>query len=190
VTPLIVTNEGSTTLQYYSIDKAGNREATSALNIKIDKTAPKASISVDPTTKDLKIEGSDNLGTTAVVKNGDTYTITDTAGHTTKLFFQKTFTGNRLTYAKLTKVQYDNGTIVTLPSSYFVYLWQSAAPQTLLSQTIAVNDTYVVTAVYDKAKNKTTVTLKKKGVMVQTQQFTGLRIVKFTVDNSVVGYEI
>lgn len=190
VTPLIILNEGSTTLQYYSLDNAGNREATSTLIIKIDKTAPKASISVDPTIKDLRIDGSDNVGTTTTVKNGDTYTITDVAGHTTKLFFQKTFTGNRLTYAKLTKVQYDNGTITTLPSSYFVYLWQAVAPQTLLSQTIVVNDTYVVTAVYDKTKNKTTVILKKKGVMVQTQQFTGLRIVKFTVDKGVVGYEI
>jgi hypothetical protein len=188
--PFTITNEGSTTLLFYSLDNAGNREATSTLIIKIDKTAPKASISVDPTTKDLKVEGSDNVGTTTTIKSADTYTVSDVAGHTTKLFFQKTFTGNRLTYAKLTKVQYDNAPTITLPSSYFVYLWQVTAPQTLLSQTIAVNDTYVVTALYDKAKNKTTVLLKKKGAVVQTQQFTGLRIVKFTVDKVVVGYEI
>jgi hypothetical protein len=186
--PFIISNEGSTTLLYYSLDNAGNREATSTLIVNIDKIAPKASVSVDPITKDLKIEGSDITGSTTVTKSVDTYTITDVAGHTTKLFFQKTFTGNRLTYAKLTKVQYDNGAIIILPSSYFVYLWQASAPQTLLTQTIAVNDTYVITAVYDKAKNKTTVLLKKKGAVIQTQQFTGLHIVKLTVDNGLVGY--
>lgn len=189
-TQLTLSAEGSTTLQYYSIDNAGNREATSTLTIIIDKTAPKASVSIDPATKDLKVEGYDSMGTTTVTKSGDTYTITDLAGHTTKLFFQKAFTGNRLMYAKLTKVQYDNGAITTLPSSYFVYLWQAVAPQTPLLQMIAVNDTYVIEAVYDKVKNKTTVLLKKKGAVIQTQQFTGLRIVKFTMDNGVVGYEL
>jgi hypothetical protein len=92
--------------------------------------------------------------------------------------------------AQLTKVQYENGTIVTLASSYFVYLWQLVSPQALLSQTIVVNDTYVIEAAYDKVKNKTTVLLKKKGAVMQTQTFTGLHIVKFTVDKGVVGYEI
>jgi hypothetical protein len=188
--PFTISGEGSTTLVYYSVDSADNREATKTLVINIDKTAPKASIFVDPTTKDLKVEGIDNAGSATVAKSGDTYTITDVSGHTTKLFFQKTFTGNRLTYAKLTKVQYENGTIVTLPSSYFVYLWQLVSPQALLSQTIVVNDTYVIEAAYDKVKNKTTVLLKKKGAVMQTQTFTGLHIVKFTVDKGVVGYEI
>ena len=43
--PLVVSVEGSTTIQYYSLDNAGNREATGALVVKIDKTAPKASMS-------------------------------------------------------------------------------------------------------------------------------------------------
>jgi hypothetical protein len=188
--PVTITNEGTTTLLYYSIDRAGNKEATSTLTITIDKTAPKAIISVDPAKKDLRVDGDDSAGSTTITKSGDTYTITDQAGHTTKLFFQKTYSGKRLSYAKLTKVQYDDGVITTLPSSYFVYLWQVTAPQTLLSQTIVVNETYVIEALYDKTKNKTTVFLKKKGVIVQTQQFTGLRIVQFTVDKGVVGYGI
>ena len=158
--------------------------------VKIDKTAPRASIGVDSTTKDLAVSGTDSLSTTTTAKNGNIYTITDNAGHTTKLFFQKTFTGTRLTYAKLTDVQYDNTAKVALPSSYFVYLWQGTSPQMLFSQTIIVNGTYAIEAVYDKVKNKTTVALKKKGLLVQTAQFTGIHIVKFTVNNGVVGYEL
>ena len=129
---------------------------------------------------------------TTIVKNADNfYTITDLAGHTTKLFFQKTFLGKLLTYAKLTGIQYDTATKITLPSSSFVYLWNILAnPQTLLSQTIVVNDTYGIEAVFDAKKNQTTVLLKKKGVQIQKQTFTGLRIVKLTLNKGVVGYEI
>jgi hypothetical protein len=63
-------------------------------------------------------------------------------------------------------------------------------PPVLLSQTIAVNGTYAIEAVYDKKKNQTTILLKKKGVQFQKQIFTGLRIVKLTVDKGTVGYEI
>lgn len=189
-TPLIIPTEGTTTVQYYSIDNAGNTEATSTLVIKIDKTAPEVKISIDPNTKDLKIEGVD-ANPTATTKDGNIYTITDLAGHTTKLFFQKTFLGKLLTFAKLTGVQYDTATKITLPSSSFVYLWNPLAnPPVLLSQTIVVNNIYGIEAVYDKKKNQTTVLLKKKGVQIQKQVFLGLRIVKLTTSKGVVGYEI
>ena len=186
-----ISTEGTTTVQYYSTDNVGNKEATSTLNIKIDKTAPEAKISVDATTKDLKVEGVDANPTT-VMKNADnSYTITDLAGHTTKLFFQKTFLMKLLTFAKLTGIQYDTATKITLPSSSFVYLWNILAnPQTLLSQTIVVNDTYGIEAVFDAKKNITTVLLKKKGVKIQSQTFTGLRIPKLTTSKSVIGYEL
>jgi pimeloyl-ACP methyl ester carboxylesterase len=190
-TPLIVSTEGTTTLQYSSIDNAGNKEATSTLEIKIDKTVPEAKISVDATTKDLKIEGVDINPTTITKETNNIYTITDLAGHTTKLFFQKTFLRKLLTFAKLTGVQYDTATKVTLPSSSFVYLWNPLVnPPVLLGQTIVVNNTYAIEAIYDKRKNQTTVLLKKKGVQIQKQIFTGLRIVKLTTNKSVIGYEI
>jgi hypothetical protein len=155
-----------------------------------DLIPPEAKISVDPTTKDLLIEGTDESPTT-ISKNGNVYTITDTSGNTTKLFFQKTFLGKLLTFAKLTGIQYDSATKITLPSSSFLYLWNPLVnPPVLLSQTIAVNGTYAIEAVYDKKKNKTTVFLKKKGVQIQKQIFIGLRIPKLVMNNGTVGYEI
>ncbi|MFA6077299.1 MAG: right-handed parallel beta-helix repeat-containing protein [Candidatus Paceibacterota bacterium] len=190
-TPLVISTEGTTTVQYYSIDNAGNKEATSTLVVKIDKIAPEAKTSVDATTKDLKIEGVDMNPTIITKDAGNTYTITDLAGHTTKLFFQKTFLGKLLTFAKLTGVQYDTATKVTLPSSSFLYLWNPLVnPPILLSQTIVVNNIYGIEAVYNKKKNQTTILLKNKGVQIQKQIFTGLRIVKLTTNKSVVGYEI
>jgi pimeloyl-ACP methyl ester carboxylesterase len=150
-----------------------------------DMTPPEAKISVDSATKDLLIEGIDENPTT-VSKNGNTYTITDSSGNKTTLFFQKTFASKRLTFARLTGVQYGNDPKISLPSSSFIYLWNP----TLVSQTVAVKKDFIIEAMYDKKKNQTTVFLKKKGEKVQKQTFVGLKVVKLVVNKGVVGYEI
>ena len=184
--PINISSEGTTTISYYSIDNDGNIEATSTLIVKIDKTAPEAKIAVDPATKELKIEGTD-VNTVVVTKGTNDYTITDEAGNTTKLFFQKTYSGKILTYAKFTAIQYGNGSKIVTPSSSFLYVWLL---NNLVSQTIAVNDTYAIEALYEKTKNQTTVFLKKKGVQVQKQTFSGLRIPKLTTMKGTVSYEL
>ncbi|MFA6493618.1 MAG: hypothetical protein WCT49_01075, partial [Candidatus Paceibacterota bacterium] len=108
------------------------------------------------------------------------------SGNTTTLFFQKTFTAKRLTFAKLTGVQYGTDPKISLPSSSFLYLWNPA----LDSQTVAVKKDFIIEAVYNKQKNQTTVFLKKKGEKTQKQTFVGLKVVKLTVDKGMVGYEI
>jgi hypothetical protein len=183
VSPLMVDENGDGITDITLIPKIGEV-------VLPDFTSPEAKISVDSATKDLLIEGIDENPTT-VSKNGSSYTITDSSGNTTTLFFQKTYLGKLLTFAKLIGVQYGTNSKILLPASSFWYLWNPLVnPPVLLSQTIAVNDTYAIEAVYDKKKNQTTVFLKKKGVQIQKQIFTGLKVVKLTVDKGVVGYEI
>lgn len=190
-TPFSITTEETSTILYRSTDKAGNAEAIKVLTLKIDKTAPEAQISVGTTTQDILVEGTDNLGTTTITKDtSGNVTITDVAGHTAKLFFTKTFSGKILTYAKLTGIQYDNQTKITLPSSSFLYVWDTKAPVVPLSQTIAVDGTYLLQASYDKKTNKTVVIVLKKNLPIQTQTFIGLRIVKLTTSKGVVGYSL
>jgi pimeloyl-ACP methyl ester carboxylesterase len=188
--PLSISAEGTTTLRYRSIDKAGNTEATHMLIVKIDKTAPEAQISVSTSTQDLLIEGTDNLSTTTVSKDtSGNYTITDQAGHITKLFFTKTYTGKFLTSAKLTGIQYDTQAKITLPTSSFLYLWDTkVTPPVLVSQTITANDTFLITALYDKKTNKTTIIILKKKLPYQVLTFTGLKVVKLVTARGVVGY--
>jgi hypothetical protein len=187
--PFSITTEGTTTILYYSVDKEGNTEATNTLMVKIDKTAPEASISVSTLTQDILVVGVDNFGTTTVLKESSgNVTLTDQAGHITKLFFTKTYNGKQLTYAKLTGVQYDSQPKITLPSSSFLYIWDNKIPTTLLSQTIAVDGTYLIQATYDKAKNRTTIIVLKKSLPIQTQVFAGLKVVKLTTNKGVVGY--
>jgi hypothetical protein len=135
------------------------------------------------------VEGTDNFGATTVTKDtSGNVTIADQAGHTTKLFFTKTFSGKILTYAKLTGVQYDTAPKITLPSSSFLYVWDTRAPIVPLSQTIAVDGTYLLQASYYKKTNKTIIIVLKKNLPVQTTTFTGLRVVKLTTNKGVVVY--
>ncbi|MDD4902726.1 MAG: hypothetical protein PHE24_06350, partial [Patescibacteria group bacterium] len=187
--PFKMSAEGTTSVLYYSFDNQENKEEIKKLLIKIDKTAPEPKISIDPPTKDLKVEGFDNLSQTIVSKSSNIYTITDEAGNTTKLFFQKTFAGKSLTIAKLTGVQYNAGSIINLPNSSFVYLW-NPLNSTVLSQTIVVNKTYAIEAVYDSKKNQTTVLLKEKGSAIQKKIFTGFHASKLILNKGVVGYEL
>ena len=137
----------------------------------------------------MKIESAEVNAT--ISKSSNTYILTDKAGNVTKIIFQKTFNGKLLTYAKLTSVQYNNDKTINLPSSSFVYLWDmSKSNQTLLSQTIAVDNAYTIEAVYDAKKNQTTTLLKKKGVALQKQVFSGLHVSVLTLSNGVVGYEL
>jgi hypothetical protein len=98
----------------------------------------------------------------------------------------KSFTVKRHTFARLTGVQYGNDSKISLPSSSFLYLWNPS----LVSQTVAVKKDFIIEAMYNKKKDETTVWIKKKGAQVQKQIFSGLKVVKLTVDKGTVGYEI
>jgi hypothetical protein len=78
-----VTDEGETTISYHATDNAGNAEAQQTFTVKIDKSAPDATITSGPsgptndTTPTFSFGGSDNLTTSSsllfsykVVANG------------------------------------------------------------------------------------------------------------------------
>jgi hypothetical protein len=129
--PLSITTEGTSTILYRSIDKAGNTEATSSLTIKVDKTAPEASTTFDPVTQKLKITGSDNLSDPIITTSASSSLITDEAGHTLKVIFTdlkpKTKLG-RINMA-ISSLVYDNAT-TTIASTTFKYKWATTTPNT------------------------------------------------------------
>ncbi len=183
---------GTHMLSYYTVDLFGNTETLRTIQIKIDQNAPEAKVSASTSTQDLQVEGVDTQSTTTVSKDTTgNYTVTDAAGHTTKLIFSKTFTGKFLTYAKLTGIKYDSAATTTISTSNLLYLWDAKkTPPVLMSQTIAVNDTYLIAALYDPTKNKTTVITLKKNVPISTQIINGLEIIRLTTTKGVIGHQI
>ena len=122
--------------------------------------------------------------TTTVTKTATTTTITDQAGNTTVLNFQKTFANNLLTYARLTSISY-NGVTTALPSS-FLYVWD--AQKTLVNQTVVADNAFAIEALYNKTQNKTTIIVLKKNVPIQTTTQTGLVLIKLTTNKGIIGY--
>ncbi|MCB9422585.1 MAG: hypothetical protein H6667_22475 [Ardenticatenaceae bacterium] len=59
--PVDITSEGVHGIDYYSIDRSQNVEATKHLDVHIDKTAPEAVISFDPVANDIVVIGRDGL---------------------------------------------------------------------------------------------------------------------------------
>ncbi len=183
-----LTAEGTHIVRYYSIDNSGNQEPLNVVTIKIDKTPPEANIVVSTSNKDLLITGLDALSSTTVTKTTTSTNITDQAGNSTKLVFQKTFSGAFLTLAKLASIQYGTSTPIKLPTS-FVYLWNlSTNPPTLLSQTITADNTYLIEAAYNKQKNQSTIIVLKKNAPIQTKVLTGLVPIQLTTNKGALGY--
>ena len=150
-----------------------------------DVVAPEAILSISTSTKDIVVTGIDDVSpTTTVTKTATTTTITDQSGNKTTLFFQKTFTSNLLTFARLTGISY--GTTTTALPSSFLYVWD--ASKTLISQTVVADNTFAIQALYNKSQNKTTILVLKKNVPIQTITVTGLAIIKLTTNKGMVNY--
>lgn len=181
----VIDTEGVHSLGYYSEDNAGNVEIPQYASVKIDKTPPEVVLGASTVARDLLITGKDNLSSATVVTAGTTTTVTDQAGNVTKLAFQKTYSGKNLTYARLTSIKYGEEAPIALPSA-FTYLWDSTG--TLVSQTVVVDNQFIVQALYSKSKNKTTIVVLKKNVPIQTSSVAGLVLIKLTTSRGNISY--
>ncbi|MBP9759784.1 MAG: hypothetical protein KBD24_00255 [Candidatus Pacebacteria bacterium] len=189
--PFTLTGEGKHTVLHRSTDKAGNTEDTKTATLYIDLTAPEARVSANILSKDLLVVGKDNMGSATVLKTTTGYTITDEAGHTTKLTFKKTWNGKVLTFAQLIGIQYDSAPAATLPKTQLLYVWTPWRGVTsLTNQTVHVNKTFTVNATYLKPLNRTIVTVSQNGKAGSKQTFPGLKLVTLTTAKGVVGYEL
>ena len=183
---VLITEEGTHVLRYYSDDNAGTVEAEQMISVKIDKTPPEITILPATMARDISFIGTDNFSSTTVDATGKDVIVTDAAGHTTKLTFEKKFSGTLLTHAKLASIQYDNANPLALPSS-FLYVWD--AGQSLISQTVTVTGGVVVEAVYKKKKDKMTIVYKEKGKRIKAQTLNGFIPIKLTTNKGATVYE-
>ncbi len=55
-------------------------------------------------------------------------------------------------------------------------------------ETVVAGKTFGIQATYDKAKNKTTIIVLKKGLKIQTQTVPGLVIIKLITNNGNITY--
>ncbi len=95
--PIDFTVDGVFNIQYYSVDKAGNNEEIHELEIKIDKTAPEFFATYDFGINDFVVFGKDNLDSNPeIICSNTDCNISDAAGNTTKIIFNKVLNKPRL----------------------------------------------------------------------------------------------
>lgn len=169
--PLIISTEGNITLKYASTDRAGNAEVVKSQRVQKDTQAPEGKISFNTVTQKLDITGIDTSTTSVQIleqpdmKSGGKKvqkiqswfsrwfdrnrqhlpsllaTITDEAGHTTSLSFEKTKDQDGRLFLRLTSIAYDDATPVS-PSGTIQYKWRLDKKKvyTLFASHVKTND--------------------------------------------------
>lgn len=153
--PVVISQEGITSMLYASTDKEGNKEEAKTVSTKIDKTAPEGKVVFNPITRKLDIIGTDNLSqnvSALVIEQQDMNisspkvkkikpwfshwfqknkkrlpsmlaTITDEAGHTTSIAFEKTKDRDSRLFLGIKSIAYDDNEVV-LSNAAVQYKWQ------------------------------------------------------------------
>lgn len=142
----------------------------------------------DGSSKQLKIEGTDNLSSVAVVKSGITYTLTDEAGHTLAIDFNKLKTEGKEIKAEIKALRYDGIPIPAVLKNKLQYEWSLEKSGNIkeLNQRIKIEKTFDVRARYDRKKNKTAIDIKigdEKAEEKTKQTLQGLAIFILTTNS-------
>ena len=184
--PFPVTQEGTTSVAYFSIDRAGNYEQIKNVEIKVDKMPPEAKIYFDVKSQQLQVEGSDNLSLVMITSNNaGEYLLTDEAGHTLLLTFKTGYeVGNRMK-AQLYRIQYDNQPVVVLPDTNLQYEWSLDREGSVkeLLQRISVRGAFDVQTKYNYAKDVTYFTVQN-GSLSPQKSVQGMSILRLLTNSS------
>ena len=158
--PVPITQEGTTTVRYLSIDKAGNNEETKTLEIKIDKTAPEINSNFDKQLKTFVF----NSGDAGILCTQNQCTATDPAGNTAKLQFERLKLLNIYTLI-FKSISYNSGAVQKFPDNAFPVIFENKNTAIkLFTQTFLLKKQQIMKINYSPTKNQSVIySLKKDG---------------------------
>ncbi len=184
--PILFPAEGLYSIQYYSTDRAGNREEIYTQEIKIDWTAPEVEAWFDIQLKDLKFAGFDDLSELIqVTAESDTVVLTDEAGNTTTLIL-----GNKqlkpIFKAKLEQISY-NGSGDSFPNNKLQFQWflDPAGNLIRLIQSLKLENEFNLTLDYSTKDNQTRIIFNDD--LIETKP--GQVILKIKINKGEIWYE-
>ena len=185
--PFQIDSEATTTIEFFSTDKAGNREEIKRQTIKIDLTPPEAEIHFDLNTKDLIFTGIDNLSNVTVTDAAGVIALIDEAGNITKLYFREK-DRKRSLRAELLKISY-NGIEETVNRNKFKFNWSIDKKGQLkeFNQMLRGKKEFMVSLEYNAKKDVTNIKIKDEGIIKETKP--GLMILNIKTSKGKVEYE-
>src|SRR3989338_3214093 len=123
LTPFEITTPGINEVQFFSTDRAGNREENQSIEIKIDKWAPDASFMFDPATRDVIFSGIDDQSDVVAQDLGNRVILTDEAGNTTVLNYKEKTKKQKSIELELASVSYNDKPKIKLRDNETNYSW-------------------------------------------------------------------
>ena len=156
--PFTISIEGSTTITYHSVDKAGNREGINMLTIRIDKTAPEARIVFDPLTQTLKFVGNDKLSSTTVNTTAASTIIADQAGHMLQILLTQVKPKTRRINLVITKLFYDG--MPSTSSASLKYKWNTNTDGTYKMFAATISSSTAIIETHFRPKANVTIIMK------------------------------
>lgn len=126
VSNIMLEDEGEYEIEYYAVDRAGNKEEIHKQIITIDKTPPEIGTAFDPKNKDLAFFGRDNISSSEklviVDQRYEKISVNDEAGNTTELEVDLKNHKNSLS-AELEGLKYNNQP-VDLAENRLSFIWK------------------------------------------------------------------
>jgi hypothetical protein len=180
--PILFNAEGACTIEYYSLDKAGNQEDTQSKTFYIDKTPPEINLDFDTTKKDLSITSTEN---SPVEITGQIITTKDESGNTTEVKINKTLNKSSLTGSIQTMAY--NSIATTPTTNYFKFEWEQDKLGKLkkLEQKIQNKNNFEIHSEFD---GKNTIIEGKDSKGEFHSSFVGLKLLRITTNKGLLNW--
>ncbi|MEK7151312.1 MAG: right-handed parallel beta-helix repeat-containing protein [Patescibacteria group bacterium] len=187
--PVIITNDGITDIQFYSVDNAGNNEDIKTVQVKIDQTPPEVGAQFDTSTRDFQFFATDNLDLGPSLTCVDPVCqAKDQAGNEIILDFKKSsIRGNKNLSFK--NVKYNGQNTVLPDNSLLISFSQQRGRIKTFIQTFSLNLNKLLNITYDPKKDQSIVTDWSSGD-AQTYTQTGVKFLQVKTDGGIIKAEV
>lgn len=191
VSPFSVTGEGTTTIQYYSVDRAGNDEAVQTSQLLIDKTAPEFTIAFDSSSTMYAIGATDNFDSNPVIAcTASDCLATDQAGNSAKLVFKTKDSKNQHTI-KLISVSYNSSTPGVFPDNILRVTYKEKNDEMKdFDHTWNIKKQERATINYEKKKDRSIVTIKEWKHLRDKEIIPGLKVIQLITRQGLIEADI
>lgn len=187
----VISNEGAHTLKVRSIDNAGNEEDVHEYQIKIDTIPPEAKVFVDPTSRQIVVEGIDaNPAEVEEIRgdnDNDRFLVMDEAGNSLKIllnFFDK----NNVASFSVNSLQYNKGEEILLGANKYSIIYEGEKePVNIKVEKFEIQGEEKIKILYDARKNMSSIYVKDNSGREKEIQ-NGLRVLQEITKSGEVSY--
>ena len=196
---LTFTEEGFYTLEYYSVDEAGNVEQVRSTSFALDKTPPELALSFDAASMSPVVWGVDDMDSDVEVQmyvedSVRSYLLSDSAGNTLEVVLEVHGREGRVLHVRFINATYSSGSGVeeyTFPDNAFnavrVVNKHTGGLKALI-QHFGVDDLFTVNARYSEKSGATRILVAVEGEEPSRHMATGLWLITAVTDGGTLSF--